>query len=285
MSESSKLDRLLEDIITLPSQPTTLARVTELMADPDCSLGEVGRVVSADPAISFKALRLVNSAHYGLPNTVVSIEHAVMLLGLKVIRNLVLSATVFETFAHGAEGLLQHCIASGICMRVMTESLKWKVHGESDDAFVYGLLHDVGKIIFSEYLPEETVEADRVSREKGLPSHLAEREVIGCDHAELGGRLAESWKLPARLGAAIVGHHHMDECPDIEARPVAALLCIADAMCWSSGLESAPVGATPPTVPEQAWTLAQVDARTMPGLCHGFFDALPEVAELVEIAQ
>lgn len=283
MSDPQRIDWLLEELITLPSQPTTLARVTALMNDPDCSLQQVGRIISSDPAIALKALRLVNSAHYGLPNSVVSIEHAVMLLGLKVIRNLVLSAAVFETFKKGSDQLLTHCVACGVAMRTLLE--KREEHRETfgEDGFVYGLLHDIGKIILAEYMPDEMERVIELVRDENIPPHEAERQVIGCDHAELGARLAMQWKLPLELVESIGGHHDLDRCTSDHNRELAALLGVADYLCWASGFGPVPRSAALDTRPE-FWETAGITHRTVPPLLDRFFAAAPEIRELVDIA-
>ena len=254
------------------------------MNDPDCSLTEVGRVISADPAIALKALRLVNSAHYGLLHRVVSIEHAVMLLGLKVIRNLVLSAAVFQSFKKGTENLLEHCVSCGVAMRALLE-----VHGgnhpsDVENGFVYGLLHDVGKIIFMEYFPLESQAVEEMSRNEGVPSFEAERCLIGCDHAEMGARLAYNWKLPGELVSAIAGHHDLDQCQDTQSARLAASLSVADFICWASGLESIPRGASI-RIASGMWDAAELTSKDIPPVLDRFFASIPEIRELTDIAR
>jgi putative nucleotidyltransferase with HDIG domain len=283
VSDPQRIDWLLEELITLPSQPTTLARITSLMNDPDCSLQQVGRIISSDPAIALKALRLVNSAHYGLPNSVVSIEHAVMLLGLKVIRNLVLSAAVFESFKKGSAQLLTHCVACGVAMRTLLETRTDHRETFGEDGFVYGLLHDIGKIIFAEYMPEESERVLELVRDDHLPPYEAERQVIGCDHAELGARLAMQWKLPLPLVESIGGHHDLSRCTNDQNRELAALLSVADYLCWASGFGPMP-GSAALTTSAEVWETAGISHRNIPDLLNRFFKATPEVRELVEIA-
>lgn len=282
MSDPHKIDYLLDEIITLPSQPQTLARITKLVDDSDCSLADVAKVISADPSIALKSLRLVNSAHYGLRNKVVSVEHAVMLLGLKVIRNLVLTATVFETFAKGATSLLHHSVACGVAMRVVVETRDIELPGDAEDTFVYGLLHDIGKIVFQEFLPEDTAIALELSSTRGLSTFQAEQEVIGCDHAELGARLAQKWMLPAQLVAAIAGHHDLDRCEDADSRELSALLAVSDYICWCCGLVSAPGASI--DVDDSVWESAKLTSRQIPAMLDAFFGVFHEVRELTQLA-
>ena len=282
MSTVRDIDELLDGIITLPSLPQTLARITDIMEDPDCSIGDVGKVISADPSIALKALRLVNSAHYGLRNEVMSVEHAVMLLGLKVIRNMVLTATVFESFKKGAEGFLRHSVACAVAMKTLADSRGPAFPAQADDAFVYGLLHDVGKVVFQEFLPREMAEVSRLSHANGLPAYRAEREIVGCDHAALGATLATKWKLPPQLIGAIAGHHDPDQCDGPGYRESAALLGVADYICCASGILSGHGVHAPAS--EALWAASRLVSADIPPVLARFFEASSEISELMDIA-
>lgn len=282
MSDVRNIDELIEEIVTLPALPVSVDRVLQLVNDPDCSLAEVGKAISADPSLALKTLRLVNSAYYGLRTQIVSVDHAVALLGIKVIKNLALSATVFDTFKGGADQLLRHSITCGVAMRALLESGGLSCHIEPDEAFVYGLLHDVGKIVFEAFLPDEYAASAELSRKNGIPMFDAEREIIGADHSEMGERLAQNWKLPSPLVLAIAGHHHLTRCWDPDAKVLAALLAVADYMCHASGVPShADCGAV---VPAEMWNASQLTSEQMPAILDKFFSSLPSVDELMALA-
>lgn len=283
MIQPHEIDFLLEEIVTLPSVPQTLARITKMVSEPDVSLAEVSKVVSTDPSIALKALRLVNSVIYGLRNKVVSVDHAVAMLGLDVIRNLVLTATVFDTFKRGSESLLTHSVACGVALRAVAIETNLVGPSDIDGVFVFGLLHDVGKIIFHEFLPEESAKAEQVSQERQIPMFQAEREIIGCDHAEMGARLALTWQLPDELVHAVGYHHSPGTCKDEKVRQRAAMLSIADFICWASGMVSVPD--VPVTVPAETWDLVGIRSRSIPAIVEKFFHSMPELRELLEIAK
>ncbi len=282
MSPLRNIDDLLEEIVTLPSLPSSVAHITQLVSQPDCSLSEVGKAISSDPAIALKALRLVNSAFYGLGQKVSSVEQAVTLLGLKVIKNLVFSAAVFETLSGGAGELLKHSIACGLAMRAIAESSKGSFPIDPSDAFSYGLLHDVGKIIFEEFLADEMHQVQAVASERGAAAYLVEREVIGADHCEMGAHLALKWKLPDTMVGAIGGHHDLSRCEDPGTRVLAAALAVADYMATASGLPSQ--AGVPVTVPEEMWDAAGVSPEQIQAALDTFFAAIPELDELLELA-
>ncbi|MFO7975569.1 MAG: HDOD domain-containing protein [Candidatus Hydrogenedentota bacterium] len=280
MNEPRNIDYLLEEIITLPSLPATVARITQLLNDPDSSLGDVGKAISNDPAIALKTLRLANSASYGLREHVTSVEHAVTLLGAKVIQNLVLTATVFETLSSGASLLFQHSIAVGLAARSILRPRVSHLALAPDEAFVYGLLHDIGKIILEDYMSEELVQAEELSRTQGIPAHEAEQQLIGADHAEIGGRLAMKWRLPDTIAAAILAHHDLSRCENEEQRSFAALLSVADTICIAAGLPSYEGAIADDTT--ESWQTLGVASTQIPAILNEFFASIPEVEELTE---
>lgn len=283
MSDSRHIDYLLEEVVTLPSLPVTVAHITEMISDPDCSLGEVGKAISADPAIALKTLRLVNSAYYGMSQRVTSVEHATALLGLKVIKNLVFTATVFETLQGGVDTFLRHSISTGVAMRILTAAGKHpSLTGSPDEAFVFGLLHDVGKIIFEQFLPKDFERVAEMCVSKGVPWCEAEREIIGVDHAEMGARLAEKWRLPADLVNAIAGHHDLSQCRDPNMKGLAALLAVADYIVSQAGIVAYPD--TQVSVSDEIWATAGFTGAEMKAALDQFFDSFDTVEELMSLA-
>lgn len=277
------IDTLLDEVVTLPSMPDVVQRLLIMLEDPNCSLGEVARTISMDPSIALKTLRLVNSAYYGLGQQVTTVEHAVVLLGVKVIKNLALTATVFDTIGDCADVFLRHCVACGLAMKTLHQTTPLSTMVDSaEEVFVLGLLHDIGKVIFSEYLPEgmEDVEL-RVAADK-LPWFVAERAVIGVDHATLGGRLAHQWKLPNRIVYSISGHHDPDAAPE-EFRALASYLALANYICNAAGLVSYDLAVR--QLPASVWRHTGLDSKALAHSMNAFFDAVPAVDELAGMAR
>lgn len=262
--------------------PSTLARITEMIDKENASLAQVARVISSDPAIAMKALRLVNSASYGLGQEIVSLDHAVVMLGTRVIRNLVITATVFETMKIGTEAFMRHSVCCGVAMKVLLKHGPLAGHLDSaDEAFIMGLFHDVGKLIFAEFMGREQAEVEKLARAEQVPWFEAEKRVIGVDHAELGARLAAQWRLPQVFVQAIAGHHTLDQAA-AHALPAAAL-AVADHLCNASGrvCHELPQFA----VPEEAWAMLGVEGEAVLRLCGKYFEALPEVEEYLSFAE
>ena len=283
MKKPYDIETLLDEVVTLPSLPSAVAHIMKLVSDPQCPLSAVAAAISADPPLAMKTLRLVNAAYYGLRQQVSTIEHAVVLLGIKVIKNLAFTATVFDIMKGSVESFFRHSVATGAAMRVLAESGGVEVAVESgEEAFVCGLLHDIGKVILDEFLPRECAAVDEAARHRRIPFYMAERDIIGVDHAAVGGRLAEKWKLPRELVFGIAGHHNLRYCKEPGEKRVAAFVSIADYMCAASSIgafENAVVN-----LDQDTWTASGLSSRNIPALMDNFYKALPSVDELLRVA-
>lgn len=283
MKKTYDIDTLLDEVITLPSLPNTVAHIMRLVNDPQCALSAVAQAISSDPPLAMKTLRLVNAAYYGLRQQVGTIEHAVVLLGIKVIKNLAFTATVFDIMKGSVESFFLHSIYCGAAMRALVESGHPTPPVQSgEEAFVCGLLHDIGKVILDEFLPDECAEAARISLLEQITCHEAEKRVIGVDHAEVGASLARKWKLPDGIADGIACHHELRKCTIPAHKQVGAMIGIADFICVSAGLAASENIMT--DVSGDAWTLANISSPEIPLILDKFFVALPSVRELMGLA-
>jgi len=239
MDQPQKIGSMLDGLLTLPSLPTTVVRIMQMLDDPDTSLQEVGKAVAQDPSLALKSLRLVNSAFYSLRDKVNSVERGVVLLGIKVVRNLVLTASVFETFKGGEASLLRHAVACATAGRILSKRPGAAIT-DPGEAFMYGLLHDVGKIIIQQNLPKEWKQIVTDVGDGRAPAHEIERRILGADHAQIGGLLGAKWKLQEDLVAAIAGHHNLALCATPQQRRRAAFVGVCDWLAYQAGFPAIP---------------------------------------------
>lgn len=279
----SHIDEILDDIVTLPSLPTTVARILDMLDDPDVPLSDVGAAIANDPSISMKTLRLVNSAYYGIRDEVTSVEHAVSLLGLKVVRNVVLTASVFETLGCNEGRLMQHSVATAVAMRLLVRrDPDHAPFQNGEEAFMYGLLHDVGKIILHQHKPDEMARVRDSVAHDGISPHAAEGNLLGFSHGEIGGELAQRWKLQEALANAITFHHAPDACDDAAHRSKAAWVALGDFVATSAGFPSYDV--VPVQLPVEALNLSHFDEPGLADVAAELGESKASIDELVNLA-
>jgi putative nucleotidyltransferase with HDIG domain len=243
-----------ERTVTLPTFPAVASRLIEEVARPDATSEEIGRILSRDPALTARTLKLANSDFYGFPRKVGSVDLAVLVLGTHTIRDLVLTSSVLQALGRtgsSLEGLLSHSMACGIAARALAERAKYRLTG---DAYAAGLLHDVGKVVLRQADPERFDQVLTRCRASNVAAAEAEQELFGSDHAEVGGWLAERWGLPADIVEAIACHHRPDAATRNPA--LASLVHIANSLAqragypWASGVDDRGPDA-------RAWELVQ----------------------------
>jgi HD-like signal output (HDOD) protein len=249
----AQLDRVIGKIEGLPTLPTVVARINQLIEDPTASAGDINEVISRDLALSSKILKVVNSAFYGFPRRISSMTHAVVILGFNTVRNIALSAFIFDAFdtrelAFGHRAFWLHSVGTGVASQVVA------VHAGLagvDDAFVGGLLHDVGKVIMHQHLADDLKQViDRAARDD-ISFVEAERYELGYSHAELGALLMENWKLPVGLVDSL-RYHHDPQAAGEQSRQAAAAVHLGDYLCRALLIGSGGDAKMPPLV-EAAW--------------------------------
>jgi putative nucleotidyltransferase with HDIG domain len=248
MAESALIKRVLQDIKEIPPLPEVATRVLQMTNDPDVSAAELNKVISRDEALTANVLKLCNSAYYGLPRVISSVQQAIMYLGFQTVRNMVLTSAMNQVYLlqdlsiynYKRNGLSDHSVAVAIASQVLSKKLR---PGLTDTAFTAGLLHDVGKIVLARYLREhKEFLQQRVSGQQITRS--VERDLFGLDHADVGAQIADNWNFPQELTLAIGFHHTPDEA---KGRPLLAVITyLADNVCLRLGIGLASGGLLPP---------------------------------------
>ncbi len=212
MGHAQRLRRVTEKIIGLPTLPTIITQLIGLLGNPKSSARQVAQLISTDQALTAKILKVANSAFYGFPREIATVQLAIVVLGFEQVKNLSLSVAVLKRFSKGTEHRLfdrqrfwDHAIACGVAGRLLARKFQPKMEGE---AFVAGVLHDIGKLILIEYFAEEFSQALELAEAEEMSIAEAEEQVLGVTHADVGGWLAEKWNLPPALVQAIAFHHH-----------------------------------------------------------------------------
>lgn len=201
---------LISDDVRLATLPSTFTRLTGIINDPRSSLNDISRIISEDQALTAKLLRLANSAYFGLPGKVDTITHAVTVIGTLQLQDLVLATSVMGMFTGIPPALINmqefwlHSLGCGVSGRVLAT---FRREANIERFFVAGILHDVGRLVICLKLPEQFRQVLEFSRSENRLLYEAEQEVLGFDHAKVGGLLLKKWKLPTLLVDSASFHH------------------------------------------------------------------------------
>lgn len=214
--ENMSATELVKDVSRLVTLPEVSIKVTQMVDDENSTAADIGKIISQDAGLSARLLKIANSPFYGLSSKVDTVSRAVTILGLREIRDLVLSSTATRAFEGiptdliSVEDFWHHSLYCGLLSQSLGEVCK-KTRSES--LFVAGLLHDIGQLIMFNKLPEQMQAAlmRTMQGEPTLEMYEAEREVIGFDHAQVGLILAQEWRLPNNLQECIAYHHEPEK--------------------------------------------------------------------------
>lgn len=204
------LQEFLRDVSDMPSLPAVYYDIRREIHNPNSSADTIATIIMKDPGLAARILRVSNSAYYGLPRRVETIEEALQIIGLNEAHSLVLATSVINMFKGLREDLVNtqsfwlHSVSCGIGARLLGME---RCEPNTERLFLGGLLHDIGRLAMYLKLPTESAEVlERCSQNAELKAKV-ETEVIGFDHAELGGALLEWWRLPSSLADMVRFHH------------------------------------------------------------------------------
>ncbi|HOO57560.1 MAG TPA: HDOD domain-containing protein [bacterium] len=208
------VDRL-KDVPTLPS---VIQKIIEIVDSPHTSASDLNKAISLDQALSAKVLKLVNSAFYGFPKKIETLTQAIVILGFNTVRSLALSISMIDFFTRrrGKKRLdyneyWRHSIATSIMARAIAKKVFPQM---AEEAFVSGLLHDIGILILDQFIPDEFQKAYEKMKTDRIHLYDAEKQELGITHCDVGRMLAIKWNLPDPLLYTINYHHHPDPTKD-----------------------------------------------------------------------
>jgi len=210
--------RLTAAVDGMPAFPKSVQKILELTRDLNCTPKALVEVIDKDPVVTVKVLKVVNSVYYSLPKQVTSVNHAVVYLGFNTIKNLALSiAAIGMLPKNNAAGFdvqqyLLHSLATAGIAKQLAARVK---DADPMDCFIAGLLHDFGKVVFAQFMPDEFRTALQTSQQDGTSLHLALRREIGVDHAVVGAMLVEKWRFPNSL-IETIRHQYGPELKDTD---------------------------------------------------------------------
>lgn len=215
----------------LPTLPVVFQELFSRMQDDDAQVSELSAIISRDQALTAKILKLVNSAFYGQPSQITTISRAIIIMGFQSVRSATLGVSVFEQFKQvegtggdfSVEGFWRHSIGVSCLAKHLSMVLS---AGEPEDAFVTGLLHDVGKMVMLQHFPNDVEDLTRAATEQQLTWRACEEVLFPIHHASISRALFRAWNFPANVVEAVACHHD----PEAASRyaTLASLVHMAD---------------------------------------------------------
>ncbi|MBK9248696.1 MAG: HDOD domain-containing protein [Ignavibacteria bacterium] len=207
---NSIIQKQLESLKQLPTMPAIATAVLQTMENSDVNGVVIAKLIERDAALTARVLAVANSPFYGFSRKISTVELALVLLGLSTVKEIIISLILQGIFAKIQSSILdinvfwRYSVFCGSTSRFLARKLGYRIAGE---AFVAGLMHDIGILIEAQYLTKEFVEIQHLQQKYGLSFVEAELEVLQCTHCDIGAWFAEKWQLPAQLIESLYFHH------------------------------------------------------------------------------
>lgn len=244
--------------------PEVVRRISALISGRVTSASEIADEIAKDPILAARVLKLVNSGFYGFRQPVTTITHAMVLLGLDVVKSLVLTSTVMDEFDAArsrVQGLWEHSLGTARACQILAERLGLP---NPEEVALCGLLHDFGKVIIAQTFPSEFSQIDAVVREQGCLRIDAEREVLGVTHADVGMWLLRKWSLSSALVYPVAYHSNFHPRRDYADRT--AVVHLADILARAKRIGNAGDARMPRMNPE-AWAFLSLSMTDVAFVC------------------
>jgi putative nucleotidyltransferase with HDIG domain len=233
------IDKILKSLEHIPAFPITILKVSEMLRDDDYSVADMVDMIKYDQAMAANIMKMSNSAYFGSRQKIGTLRDAVVYLGKNNLIRIVQTAGVSRYFKQKGRGyvekaneLWEHSVAVAIMSQILSRKI---LKCEDEKLYLAALLHDVGKMVMGEFVNESIEAIARLVAEGGYSFLEAEEAVIGINHAELGGKIAERWNFPKEIVVALT-YHHRPDLIEQKNNVIMWLVYLADQVCILSGI-------------------------------------------------
>ena len=257
-------DQVRARVHSLPPLPEVVHELRNALADEEAGIDRVAGIVARDPALTLAALRIANSPFHGVSGQVATLRDAVRILGMNTFASAVTTAAVMASLGRVScagfdfEGSWRHAVATALSTQLLARG---RGH-DADSAYVGGLLHDIGLLVFAAHFAGPFSAALARVRDDGEMPLDVERELLGIDHAQVGAMVAAHWRLPAAIVEAIAHHHDLEGA---EPAGLLDVLHVADNVTYALGVTGTADEMVPPLSPA-AWQRVGLAGGELPRL-------------------
>ena len=231
--------QITADIHQLESLPAVVIEALNQLSRPDVNLRHVSDVIGQDAVITARMMSIANSVYYRRGAAVHKLSDALVRLGISMVKEVLLTASVLSVMDRKLKGyqldrgqLWRHSVATGIGAKILAQHINYPYR---EEAYIAGLMHDIGKLIFDRYLSDRYNEVIALAGAEEISFVEAESRVLGYDHAQIGGLVIAAWELPARFVEAVTFHHTPSRARDF--RDLAYIVHMANAFTLSLGVD------------------------------------------------
>jgi HD-like signal output (HDOD) protein len=249
-----EIQELFNSGVKIPSLPDVYYEFKDAMDDPEGSFDEISNIIATDPGLTARLLRIVNSAYFGFPSQIETISHAIGVVGLEQLNNLVISTVIMERFKGIPDSVMnmnsfwKHSIACGLAAKVISTH---KEEINTEKYFVAGMLHDIGRLIIALAAPFNILAVFMRCKSENIPLHEAEKDILGFTHADVGKHLLKDWDLPIFHQEIVGNHHQPDKNPTFSKE--ASIIHVADQIVNKLELGDSGESAFPSPLNPAAW--------------------------------
>ena len=224
--------KIIDKVGDLPSPPDILAKAIKLTSDVDSNIADISRSISADQSISGKVVRMSNSPVFARVKQVSSLDEAIRVLGFNQLKSIIVTASTFQMFgdcahAEAATKLWHHSFSTAIAARMIADRLTAL---NKDEAYLAGLLHDVGKLILLKTAPEVYTELIKTVVKNQSGFVVEEQKELGFDHTDVGAVLLDQWNFPTHIMSAVAGHHRCNLAVGASREQLARVIAMANSV-------------------------------------------------------
>jgi len=285
MSDKKQLEMLIKNMGELPTLPSVFSTVSKMLSDPRTSAVDVGNAVSNDQVIASKILKIANSAFYGLTGKVNTVSHAIAVLGFSSTKNIVLTTSVLSTLnlktpvnGFNIADFWKHSAAVGAIAKLMSKEIYPQ---KQEEAFIAGLLHDIGKLILAICAPEDFAKCINHAMSNNCLFLEAENKLLGINHTDIAARVNDRWKLPADFAVVLTNHHKSIKASGSHA-PLVAIVKFADVLARGLQFGHACDNSVP-ILEDEVWNLLKITPEKLDTILAASHEAMQDSMVFVNV--
>lgn len=236
LASDPRVNTIRDHIEHIPALSTTVTKVLEVCNRPNTSANDLNRIISLDPVLTGRVLKLINSAYYSIPDHVTSLTRAIIMIGINTVKNLAVSTAVLGALKGlksqqvlPSNQFWSHSLSVGVTAKTLAAK-KGLDAAECEDCFIAGLLHDLGKMPLIQCFEDEYANVITNATENQIPLFRAEQDAFGFHHGWVGKMISEKWKLGARITECLCFHHESEKAAK-DMRLLVSIVELANLYC------------------------------------------------------